>query len=65
MVETDCPYLLPRNLPAKLKGRRHEPALLPWIVREIAHWRGIDEEALARATSDTARAFFRLPPARP
>ncbi|WP_302139082.1 TatD family hydrolase [Halomonas alkalicola] len=65
MVETDCPYLLPRNLPAKLKGRRHEPALLPWIVREIAHWRGIDEEALARATSDTARAFFRLPAARP
>ncbi|MCA1769290.1 MAG: TatD family hydrolase [Halomonas sp.] len=61
MVETDCPYLLPRNLPAKLKGRRHEPALLPWIVREIAHWRGIGEEALANASSDNARAFFRLP----
>ena len=61
MVETDCPYLLPRNLPAKLKGRRHEPALLPWILREIAHWRGLDEEALARATRDTARHFFRLP----
>ncbi|QFU02427.1 Tat-linked quality control protein TatD [Halomonas sp. THAF5a] len=67
MVETDCPYLLPRNLPAKLKGRRHEPALLPWIVREIAHWRGIDEAALAQATTATARAFFRLPedPTRP
>ncbi|MGB8711940.1 MAG: TatD family hydrolase [Onishia taeanensis] len=61
MVETDCPYLLPRNLPAKLKGRRHEPALLPWIVREIAHWRGLDEQALAEATTTTARAFFRLP----
>ncbi|WP_346299340.1 TatD family hydrolase [Halomonas sp. BM-2019] len=61
MVETDCPYLLPRNLPAKLKGRRHEPALLPWIVREIAHWRGASEETLARATTATARAFFRLP----
>ncbi|APE29959.1 hydrolase TatD [Halomonas aestuarii] len=62
MVETDCPYLLPRNLPAKLKGRRHEPALLPWIVREIAHWRGMEEAELARATTATARAFFRLPP---
>ncbi|GHE22995.1 preprotein translocase subunit TatD [Halomonas urumqiensis] len=61
MVETDCPYLLPRNLPAKLKGRRHEPALLPWIVREIAHWRGIDEDELAAATTATATAFFRLP----
>ncbi|MFQ3788466.1 TatD family hydrolase [Halomonas sp. A29] len=61
MVETDCPYLLPRDLPAKLKGRRNEPSLLPWIVREIAHWRGNDEAELARATSDTARRFFRLP----
>ncbi len=60
MVETDCPYLLPRNLPAKLKGRRHEPALLPWIVREIAHWQGVSEAELAHATTQTARAFFRL-----
>ncbi|MFC3282473.1 TatD family hydrolase [Litchfieldella rifensis] len=60
MVETDCPYLLPRNLPAKLKGRRHEPALLPWIVREIAHWRDTEEQKLAAATTATARAFFRL-----
>ena len=60
MVETDCPYLLPRNLPAKLKGRRHEPALLPWIVREIAHWRGESEDALAAATTATALAFFAI-----
>lgn len=60
MVETDCPYLLPRNLPAKLKGRRHEPALLPWIVKEIAHWRGNEELEIARATTTTARRFFRL-----
>lgn len=60
MLETDCPYLLPRNLPAKLKGRRHEPALLPWIAAEIAHWRGDDEMALAQATTATARTFFRI-----
>ncbi|MBY5927087.1 TatD family hydrolase [Halomonas sp. DP4Y7-1] len=60
MVETDCPYLLPRNLPAKLKGRRHEPALLPWIVREIAHWRGEDEATLAASSTATARTFFDL-----
>ncbi|MFP4136811.1 MAG: TatD family hydrolase [Halomonas sp.] len=65
MVETDCPYLLPRNLPARLKGRRHEPALLPWIVREIARWRGESEATLARATSATARRFFRLADAAP
>ncbi|WP_422917530.1 TatD family hydrolase [Salinicola tamaricis] len=56
MVETDCPYLLPRNLPAKIKGRRHEPALLPWIVRELARWRGEDEETLARVTPEPPAA---------
>jgi TatD DNase family protein len=61
MIETDCPYLLPRNLPAKLKGRRHEPALLPWIVREIAQWQGISETELGNATTQTAQRFFRLP----
>ncbi|WP_110664673.1 TatD family hydrolase [Salinicola halophilus] len=61
MVETDCPYLLPRNLPAKLKGRRHEPALLPWIVRELAHWRGETEQTLAERSTQTAANFFRLP----
>lgn len=61
MVETDSPYLLPRNLPAKLKGRRHEPALLPWIVKEIAQWRGISETELGSATTRTAQRFFRLP----
>ncbi|GHA90234.1 preprotein translocase subunit TatD [Modicisalibacter luteus] len=60
MVETDCPYLLPRNLPAKLKGRRNEPALLPWIVQEIAHWRDTDQAEVAHATAETARRFFRL-----
>ncbi|UYG01134.1 TatD family hydrolase [Halomonas sp. GD1P12] len=60
MLETDCPYLLPRNLPAKLKGRRHEPALLPWISREIAHWAGVEEETLINETTRTARRFFNL-----
>ncbi len=61
MIETDCPYLLPRNLPAKLKGRRHEPALLPWILKEIAQWHGVSEAELASATTQTAQRFFRLP----
>ncbi|MCP1313556.1 MULTISPECIES: TatD family hydrolase [unclassified Halomonas] len=60
MIETDCPYLLPRNLPAKLKGRRHEPALLPWIATEIARWGEVSEETLARETTRTALRFFNI-----
>lgn len=61
MIETDCPYLLPRDLPASPKGRRHEPALLPWISRTIARLVDEPEEVLAQRTTETAAAFFSLP----
>lgn len=61
MIETDCPYLLPRDLPASPKARRHEPALLPWISRTIARLTDEPEEALAQRTTETAASFFSLP----
>lgn len=61
MIETDCPYLLPRDLPSSPKARRHEPALLPWISRTIAQLVGETEATLAQRTTDTATAFFSLP----
>lgn len=65
MVETDAPYLLPRNLPAnaatpKPKGRRNEPAYLPHILRTVANCRGIPEAQAARETTRTARDFFSI-----
>lgn len=61
MIETDCPYLLPRDLPASPKARRHEPALLPWVSRTIARLVDEPEEELARRTTKTAATFFSLP----
>ena len=29
MIETDCPYLIPRNLKDKPKNNRNEPSYLP------------------------------------
>lgn len=63
MIETDAPYLLPRNLPravAKSAGRRNEPAYLPWVRDRLAELRGDDPEALGEATAATARTFFGL-----
>lgn len=42
-VETDAPYLLPRDLAPKPKSRRNEPAHLAHILRCVAGLRG--EEA--------------------
>ncbi len=61
MIETDAPYLLPRTLQPMPKDRRNEPAFLAHIAGEVARDRGETLDAVARATTRTARAFFRLP----
>jgi len=58
MVETDAPYLMPRDLKPKPKTRRNEPANLPHIVRRIAEARGESPETTAEHTTATARRFF-------
>jgi TatD DNase family protein len=61
MLETDGPYLLPRDLNPKPASRRNEPAYLPHIARAVARARGESLEQLARTTTDAARRFFGLP----
>lgn len=60
MVETDAPYLLPRDIRPAPKSRRNEPHYLPYVVRAIAAARGESAEAVAAASTATARAFFAL-----
>lgn len=60
MIETDSPYLLPRDLPVKPKGRRNEPSLLPHICETVAACRGEAPEETAAHTTATANAFFEL-----
>ena len=61
MIETDGPYLLPRDLQPKPASRRNEPAYLPHIAATIARARGESLEQLAASTTAAARRFFRLP----
>jgi TatD DNase family protein len=60
MIETDGPYLLPRDLNPKPTSRRNEPAYLPHIAATIARARGESVEQLAASTTATARRFFKL-----
>lgn len=61
MVETDAPYLLPRDLPGKPSGRRNEPGFLPHVVRAVAHHVGAAPEAVATASTLNAETLFALP----
>jgi TatD DNase family protein len=60
MIETDGPYLLPRDLDPKPASRRNEPAYLPHIAAVVARERGESASELARHTSAAAREFFDL-----
>lgn len=60
MIETDAPYLLPRDLKPRPRSRRNEPAYLPHIAERVAAARGEAMADLATATTATARHFFGL-----
>lgn len=60
MIETDAPFLLPRNMRPQPKERRNEPAFLAHIAADIASCRGESVEDLAAYTTANAKKFFSL-----
>ena len=60
MIETDAPFLLPRSMATKPKEGRNEPGFLPYVLETVADCVGKSGEEVARATTATAREFFRL-----
>ena len=60
LIETDAPYLMPRNLPEKPKTRRNEPVHLPHILHELSAALGEPAEDVARATRENTTTLFRL-----
>ncbi len=63
MIETDAPYLKPRNLRPKVRSHRNEPQWLAWIAGTLAACCGVSPPRLAAQTTACARQFFRLPSA--
>ena len=61
MLETDSPYLLPRNLQPMPSHRRNEPRYLAHICAEVARDRNEDVAVTAANASAAARVFFGLP----
>ncbi len=62
MLETDAPYLKPRNIRPKVKTHRNEPQWLPWIGGAVAALRNCSPAELAEQTTCNARQFFGLNP---
>jgi len=60
LLETDAPYLTPRDLVPQPKARRNEPAFLPHIARAVARALRRPVEEIAAETTHNALRFFRL-----
>ena len=60
LLETDAPYLLPRDLTPTPRDRRNEPAFLPHIAARAAALLGVEPEALAAASTANAERLFGL-----
>lgn len=60
LLETDGPWLLPRDLAPKPKDRRNEPAFLPHIAATVARLRGEELAELAALTTANAKRLFQL-----
>lgn len=62
LIETDAPYLLPRNLPRERRprDRRNEPAFLAHLGAHVAECLGVSPDELARRTAANALRLFRI-----
>jgi TatD DNase family protein len=60
LLETDSPYLTPRDLRPQPKARRNEPAFLPHVCRAAARALGRPAEEVAAETTRNAFSFFAL-----
>ena len=56
LLETDCPYLSPEPN----RGKRNSSLNLPFVVRELARLKGVDEERIIEATWENALRFYRM-----
>ncbi|MBI2753140.1 MAG: TatD family hydrolase [Betaproteobacteria bacterium] len=60
LIETDSPYLTPRDLRPQPRARRNEPAHLPHILRTLARALGRPAEEVGEDTARNARELFSL-----
>ena len=54
VLETDSPYMAP----TPMRGRRNEPAYIPYIINRLAEAKGITPEEVAAVTTRNAMQLF-------
>ena len=58
LLETDAPYLLPRNIKPRPKNNRNEPSFLTYVIEEIANNSNHSKAQIVSQTSLNANNVF-------
>lgn len=59
LIETDAPYLLPRNIRPRPKSSRNEPSYLPFIVDVLAQEMNYSATEIIQASFENAQHVFK------
>jgi TatD DNase family protein len=54
LIETDSPYLAP----VPHRGKTNNPSYVPWVAKQIAQLRGLDETQVAQSTTENFEMLF-------
>ena len=60
LIETDAPYLVPKNMVNKPRNNRNEPLFLEHIANDISELLNIDKALLAEETTNNFKKLFRI-----
>jgi len=55
LIETDSPYLAP----APHRGKTNDPSLVPWVARQIASLRQLEDHQVGELTSANFDHLFK------
>jgi len=62
MIETDAPFMLPKNVPSEMLNvrhkRRNEPAFLPYVAETVAEFKNLTTEEVMKETTKNSKMFF-------
>ena len=60
LIETDAPFLMPRNIRPRPKSRRNEPQNLPYVCQQIADLKGCEFTEVAKQTTLNFQQLFSI-----
>lgn len=60
MIETDSPWLTPKNIPKEFRGRMNLPKNMKYIVSKLSELMDLSESEIKQKTMENTKKFFKI-----